>query len=134
MVKNNQDTISGIEVSNNAININKLWEVSTSFVILYYFWLQQYFFQSWKIEFSKNLGGVRVGGCSLLLLNSIIKSQFAYCPLIWMFSSRFLNNALNNIHERALWLIFNHHEKLLDSILTENNLKTIHQEFLAIEI
>ena len=25
-----------------------------------------------------------------LLLNSIIKSQFSYCPLIWMFCSRFL--------------------------------------------
>ena len=56
-----QDTISGVEVSNNVININKLWEVSTSFVILYYFWFQHYFFQSWKIEFSKDLGAV---GCS----------------------------------------------------------------------
>ena len=37
-----------------------------------------------------------------LLLNSVIKSQFTYCPLIWMFTSRYLNNALNNIHERAL--------------------------------
>ena len=54
-----------------------------------------------------------------------------------MFTSRDLNNALNNVHERALELINNDHEKLLNSILTENNLKTIHQkhlEFLAIEI
>ena len=36
-----------------------------------------------------------------LRLNSVIKSQFTYCPLIWMFKSRYLNNALNNIHERA---------------------------------
>ena len=72
-----------------------------------------------------------------LLLNSVIKSQFTYCPLIWMFTSRYLNNALNNIHERALRLIYNDHEKSFNSILTENNLKTIHQknlEFLAIEI
>ena len=40
-----------------------------------------------------------------LLLNSVIKSQFTHCPLIWMFTSRYLNNALNNIHERALRLI-----------------------------
>ena len=32
-----QDTISGAEVNNNVININKLSEVSTSFVIGYYF-------------------------------------------------------------------------------------------------
>ena len=37
-----------------------------------------------------------------LLLNSVIKSQFTYWPLIWIFKSRYLNNALNNIHEGAL--------------------------------
>ena len=54
-----------------------------------------------------------------------------------MFTSRYLNNALNNIHERAPRLIYNDHGKSFSSILTENNLKTIHQkilEFLAIEI
>ena len=66
----------------------------------------------------------------VLLLNSVIKSQFTYCPLIWMLTSRYLNNALNNIHERALWLIHNDHEKSFNSILTENNLKTIHQKTL----
>ena len=40
-------------LNNNVININK---ISTSFVILYYFWLRHYFFQAWKKEFSKNLG------------------------------------------------------------------------------
>ena len=34
----------------------------------------------------------------LLLLNSVVKSQFNYCPLIWMFTSPYLNNALNSIH------------------------------------
>ena len=38
----------------------------------------------------------------MLLLNSVVKSQFSYCPLIWMFTSRYLNNALNSIHKRAL--------------------------------
>ena len=54
-----------------------------------------------------------------------------------MFTSRYLNNALNNIHERALRLIHNDHEKSFNSILTQNNIKTIHQKnfrFLAIEI
>ena len=45
-----------------------------------------------------------------------------------MFTSRYLNNALNNVHERALRLIYNDHEKSFNSILTENNLKTIHQK------
>ena len=65
-----------------------------------------------------------------LLLNSVMKSQFTYCPLIWMFTSRYLNNALNNIHERALRLLYNDHEKSFNSILTENNLKIILQKTL----
>ena len=54
-----------------------------------------------------------------------------------MFTSRYLNNALKNIHKRALLLNYNDHEKSFNSILTENNLKTIHQknlEFLTNEI
>ena len=45
------------------------------------------------------------------------------------------NNALNNIHEQALRLIYNDHEKSFNSILKEDDLKAIHQkyfEFLAI--
>ena len=67
---------------------------------------------------------------NLLLLDTVIKSQFTYCPLIRMFTSRYLNNTLNNIHERALRLIYNDHEKSFDRILTENSLKTIHQKAL----
>ena len=33
----------------------------------------------------------------LLLLNSVVKSQFSYCLLIWVFTSRYLNNPLNRI-------------------------------------
>ena len=40
----------------------------------------------------------------LLLLNSVVKSQLSYSPLIRMFTSQYLNNALNSIHERALRL------------------------------
>ena len=34
-------------------------------------------------------------------LNSIIKSQFSFCPLTWMFCSRSLNHLINRIHERG---------------------------------
>ena len=37
---------------------------------------------------------------NLLLIDSVIKSQFSYCPLIWMFCLLFVNNPLNHIHER----------------------------------
>ena len=30
--------------------------------------------------------------------NSFFNSQFSYCPLIWMFHSRILNNKINHLH------------------------------------
>ena len=38
----------------------------------------------------------------LLLLNSVVKSEFSYYPLTWMFTSRSLNIALNSI-EPYVW-------------------------------
>ena len=37
-----------------------------------------------------------------LLYKSTIKSQFNYCPLVWMFCSRQSNNLINKIHEPSL--------------------------------
>ena len=50
-----------------------------------------------------------------LLLKSFIESQFSYCPLVWMFHSRTLNNRINKLHERGLRLVYN------DSHLTFEN-------------
>ena len=41
-----------------------------------------------------------------LLYKSMIKSQFAYCPLVWMLCFRQSNNLINKVHERALKLIY----------------------------
>ena len=35
-------------------------------------------------------------------MNVFITSQFSYCPLVWMFHSRTLNNRINKIHEKVL--------------------------------
>ena len=40
-----------------------------------------------------------------LIVNAFIFSQFGYCPLVWMFHSRKINNRINNTHERALRII-----------------------------
>ena len=37
-----------------------------------------------------------------LFSNGIIKSQFRYSPLVWIFFSRKSNNLINKIHERSL--------------------------------
>ena len=41
-----------------------------------------------------------------ILLKTFITSQFSYCPLVWMCHSRGLNNRINNVHERALRIVY----------------------------
>ena len=50
-----QDTISGVKVNNNVININKLWRVSAICNFVLFFTVTLFFFNSSKIGFSKNL-------------------------------------------------------------------------------
>jgi len=55
-----------------------------------------------------------------LLFNAVVKSQFSYCPLVWMFCSRKSNNLINKIHERALRIILG--DDINDfEILLQNN-------------
>ena len=62
------------------------------------------------------------------LLNSFIKSQFSYCSLIWMFTSKGLNEKINRIHEKSLRLFLNDHQSTLDEMLDTLNGKTIHEQ------
>ena len=41
-----------------------------------------------------------------ILLKTFIESQFGYCPLIWMFHSRRVNNKINHLHERSLRIVY----------------------------
>ena len=41
-----------------------------------------------------------------ILMRAFITSQFNYCPLIWMFHNRTLNNKINKLHERELRLVY----------------------------
>ena len=40
------------------------------------------------------------------IMKAFVESQSGYCPLIWMFHSRGLNNKINVIHERALRITY----------------------------
>ena len=37
-----------------------------------------------------------------IIIKAFVNSQIGYCPLIWMFHNRTLNNTINRIHEQAL--------------------------------
>ena len=68
----------------------------------------------------------------VLLYKSMIKSQFNYCPLVWMFCSRQSNNLINKVHERGLRLTYRDETKDFQQILREQNEITIHQMNLQV--
>ena len=37
-----------------------------------------------------------------LIFKAFIISQFSYCPLVWMFHTKQLNNRINSLHKKAL--------------------------------
>ena len=61
-----------------------------------------------------------------IIFNALIKSQFSYCPLVWMFCSRQTNNMINKIHERALRIVLNDHISDFETKLRNMNDITIH--------
>ena len=40
------------------------------------------------------------------LMNAFLKSQFNYCPLIWMCCNRSLNNKIDRLHERSYRIVY----------------------------
>ena len=70
-------------------------------------------------------------------MTSFILSQFGYCPLVWMFHSRKLNNRINKIHERALRIIDKDDKSSFKELLKKDESFTIHErnlQTLAIEL
>ena len=73
----------------------------------------------------------------MILLKAFIESQFNYCPLVWMFYSRTLNNRINKLHQRALRLVYKNSTLTFEQLLEMDNSFTIHHrniQKLAIEI
>ena len=66
-----------------------------------------------------------------LLYKSMIKSQFAYCPLVWMFCFRQSNNLVNKVHERALKLIYEDNCNF-QVLLEKQHVFSIHQRNLQV--
>jgi len=65
-------------------------------------------------------------------MKAFITSQSGYYPLVWMFHSRKLNNQINNIHERALRIIYKDYHSSFKDLLEKDNSVSIHQRNLQV--
>ena len=72
-----------------------------------------------------------------VIMQAFIHSQFGYCPLVFMFHNRKLNSRINNIHERALCIIYKDFVSTFAELLSKDNSFTIHErniQALGIEL
>ena len=61
-----------------------------------------------------------------ILMNAFFKAQFNYCPIIWMFHSRCLNNKINTFHERCLRMIYNDKILNFEELLNKDKSVSMH--------
>ena len=69
-------------------------------------------------------------------MKAFIESQFGYCPVVWMFHSRSINNKINRINERASRITYNNNlPSFQDCLDRENSVAMHHRNIrtLAIE-
>ena len=72
-----------------------------------------------------------------ILACSMIESQFAYCPLIWMFCSKTDMQRVEKVQYKSLQVVYKNYMATYDELLALDNKVKIHQrhlQFLAIEI
>ena len=72
-----------------------------------------------------------------LLMNAFFNSQFCYSPLVWMFHNRQINNKINNLHYRALRIIYFDKISSFEELLEKDGTVSVHHrnlQFLVIEM
>ena len=71
------------------------------------------------------------------IMRAFINFQFGYCPLIWFFCSRKINNRINIIQERALRIVYRDYVSTFAQLLENDSSVSIHirnLQILATEI
>ena len=72
-----------------------------------------------------------------MLMNAFFNSQFSYSPLVWMFHNRQINTKINNLHYRALRIIYLDESSSFEELLRRGGTVTVHRrnlQFLLTEM
>ena len=60
-------------------------------------------------------------------MKTFVESQFNYCPLIWMFHFKQINHKINNVHERAIRIVYSDYKSTLQEFLDKDASFSVHQ-------
>ena len=63
-----------------------------------------------------------------ILMNAFFKSQFNYCPLVWMWCNISLNSKINWMHGQCLRIVYNDKKPDFDELLVKDGSVSIHHQ------
>ena len=66
------------------------------------------------------------------IVDLFMTSNFYYCPLVWIFHSRRVNNRINLIQEKAVRIIYKDNNSSFEELLRKENSLTIYQRNLKL--
>ena len=61
-----------------------------------------------------------------ILMNVFFKSQFSYCPLVWMCHSCANNGKINTLHEHCLQMIYSDKQSSFEMLLEKDGSVSVH--------
>ena len=79
-----------------------------------------------KLSALERISGYMDSNKLRILMRAFVISQFQYCPLVWMFHSRHLNNKINRIHERDLRIAYKDYDSSFNTLLEKDKSVNIH--------
>ena len=89
---------------------------------------RKYLSQIFKSEFSNT----RFVVSDNIIMNTFFKSQFNYCPLVWMFCKRSLNTKINRLHERCLRRVYNDKKSNFNVSIHHQDLQKLEVEIFKV--
>ena len=72
-----------------------------------------------------------------ILFKAFNESQFKYCPFVWVFHGRQIDEKINKLHERALRIVYNDTITSFEELQVKDKTFTIHHQniqLLAIQM
>ena len=67
-----------------------------------------------------------------ILRNAFFKSQFSFCPLVWMCHNRSNSGKINRLHDRCLRIIYFVKQSSFETLFEKNGSVSVHNQNLQI--
>ena len=67
-----------------------------------------------------------------VLIKAFFTAQFSYCPVIWLFHSRNLNNKIKKLQEGCLRIVYSDNTSSFEELLETDNSVSVHHRNIQV--